>query len=56
MAKKYGASVEQVLYVNNLQDSKTRLKPKTVIMVPVKPGSKMAREAVTFMTNAEFQG
>ncbi|MBI5902684.1 MAG: LysM peptidoglycan-binding domain-containing protein, partial [Deltaproteobacteria bacterium] len=56
IAKKYGASVEEVLYVNNLQGSKTRLKTKSVIMVPVKPGGKMAREAVTFMTNAEFQG
>ncbi len=55
IAKRYGASLEQVLYVNNLRNSKTRLKPKSVVMVPVKPGTKTAREAVTFMTNAEFQ-
>lgn len=56
IAKKYGASVEDFLYVNNLQGSKRRLKPKSVVMVPVKPGGKMASDAVTFMTNAEFQG
>ena len=56
IAKKYGASVEQVLYVNDLQNSKMRLKPSTVIMVPVKPGTRTAREAETVLTNHDFQG
>jgi len=45
-----------VLYVNNLQNPKMRLKRGTVIMVPVKPGGKMAREAATVLTNHDFQG